>query len=42
MQVLDIGCGKNKRLGAIGMDRIALTGVDVVHDLDVFLCYSRY
>jgi len=36
MQVLDIGCGKNKRLGAIGMDRIALTGVDVVHDLDVF------
>ena len=36
MQVLDIGCGRNKIPGAIGMDKIALPGVDVVHDLNSF------
>jgi ubiquinone/menaquinone biosynthesis C-methylase UbiE len=36
MQILDIGCGRNKILGAIGIDRIALPGVDVVHDLNSF------
>ena len=34
MKVLDIGCGKNKLPGATGMDRVALPGVDVVHDIE--------
>jgi SAM-dependent methyltransferase len=33
---LDIGCGKSKALGCIGVDRVALPGVDIVHDLDHF------
>ena len=33
---LDIGCGKNKTRGSIGIDRVALPGVDIVHDLDQF------
>jgi SAM-dependent methyltransferase len=32
--VLDIGCGSNKVPGAIGVDCMALSGVDVVHDLE--------
>ncbi len=31
---LDIGCGKNKRAGFIGLDRVRMPGVDVVCDLD--------
>lgn len=31
---LDVGCGKYKIAGAVGIDRFALPGVDVVHDLD--------
>lgn len=34
MRILDLGCGRAKRAGAIGVDRVALPGVDVVHDLD--------
>ena len=30
---LDLGCGKNKQAGLIGVDSIAFPGVDVVHDL---------
>lgn len=33
-QVLDIGCGRKKLAGAVGLDRHALPGVDVVADLD--------
>jgi hypothetical protein len=33
---LDIGCGKSKTSGCIGIDRVTLPGVDVVHDLDQF------
>jgi SAM-dependent methyltransferase len=33
---LDIGCGRNKRPGAIGVDRVNLPGVDIVHDLNKF------
>jgi SAM-dependent methyltransferase len=33
---LDIGCGRCKTPGSIGIDRIALPGVDIVHDLDQF------
>jgi len=33
---LDVGCGKDKRPGCVGMDRVALPGVDVVHDLETF------
>src|SRR4051794_17075979 len=34
--VLDIGCGPNKVPGAVGVDCLALPGVDVVHDLDSY------
>ncbi len=30
----DMGCGRNKRPGAIGMDRVKLPEVDLVHDLN--------
>ena len=33
-RVLDIGCGRNKLAGAVGLDRHPLPGVDVVADLD--------
>lgn len=36
MDVLDVGCGSNKAPGSIGLDRLPLANVDVVHDLDVF------
>jgi SAM-dependent methyltransferase len=36
LKKLDIGCGKNKMEGAVGIDRVALPGVDVVHDLNTF------
>jgi predicted SAM-dependent methyltransferase len=31
---LDIGCGKEKTSGAIGIDHLPLPGVDIVHDLN--------
>jgi SAM-dependent methyltransferase len=33
-RVLDIGCGENKILGAIGMDINQRSDADVIHDLD--------
>jgi|RhiMetdeSRZDD1v2_1073273.scaffolds.fasta_scaffold204698_3 SAM-dependent methyltransferase len=33
-RVLDIGCGRNKLAGAVGLDREPLPGVDVVADLN--------
>jgi Methyltransferase domain len=36
MPVLDIGCGRNKAPGAIGIDKIGLPGVDIVYDLNSF------
>lgn len=33
LSVLDLGCGNKKVSGAVGLDNIALQGVDVVHDL---------
>ena len=36
MKTLDLGCGQNKRQDAIGIDRVALPGVDVVHDLNAY------
>lgn len=30
---IDIGCGKNKAQGYIGVDSIAFEGVDIVHDM---------
>jgi SAM-dependent methyltransferase len=33
-RVLDIGCGRKKLPGSVGLDRQALPGVDVVADLD--------
>jgi len=35
-KILDLGCGKYKVPGAIGIDWIDLPGVDIVHDLNVF------
>ena len=35
MKILDIGCGKHKTPGAVGMDINPRTGADVIHDLDV-------
>ncbi len=32
--ILDIGCGKNKRPGAIGIDRVNLPEVDIVADIE--------
>jgi len=34
--VLDVGCGRNKKIGAVGVDIAKLPCVDVVHDLNVF------
>jgi len=36
LKILDIGCGKKKTEGAVGIDRVALPGVDVIHDLNSF------
>lgn len=33
-RALDVGCGGRKLPGAVGMDILALPGVDVVHDVD--------
>lgn len=33
---LDIGCGRNKQEGFIGMDKREVKGVDIVHDLEIF------
>ena len=33
MKILDLGCGENKVEGAVGLDNIALSEVDIVHDL---------
>ena len=33
-RVLDVGCGRAKEPGSVGVDRFALAGVDVVCDLD--------
>jgi hypothetical protein len=34
LKKLDIGCGSSKRIGYIGVDRIAFDCVDVMHDLN--------
>jgi len=33
MKILDLGCGENKVKGAVGLDNVSLSGVDIVHDL---------
>ena len=33
-RVLDVGCGPSKLAGAVGMDKLGLPGVDVVHDIE--------
>jgi predicted SAM-dependent methyltransferase len=35
-QVLDVGCGRHKVTGAVGLDCVAVQGVDVVYDLNIF------
>ena len=36
MKILDLGCGKRKRKGAIGIDISEDTDADVIHDLNKF------
>lgn len=36
IQILDVGCGDKKIKGAIGIDCVALDGVDIVHDLNSY------
>jgi len=36
MKILDLGCGDNKVEGAVGLDNIALSEVDIVHNLLTF------
>jgi len=36
MKVLDLGCGKKKRLGTIGVDHSDRHNADIIHDLNVF------
>lgn len=33
---LDLGCGDHKEKRAIGMDKRALPGIDIVHDIETF------
>jgi SAM-dependent methyltransferase len=33
-KILELGCGRVKHANAVGIDRVALPGVDVVHDLN--------
>jgi len=35
-KILDLGCGKNKRPGAIGVDYSDRHAADVIHDLNLF------
>jgi len=36
MKILDIGCGKNKYAGAVGIDVNPDADADIVHDLNIF------
>lgn len=38
--ILDIGCGRKKRVGAVGLDCMVLPGVDVVADLKLGLPFD--
>ena len=35
-KILDLGCGKRKRPGAIGIDNNPATDADVIHSLNVY------
>ncbi|MHA1979217.1 MAG: hypothetical protein ACW98I_20110, partial [Candidatus Hodarchaeales archaeon] len=35
-KILDVGCGTEKIDGAIGIDRVKLDGIDIIHDLDKY------
>ena len=37
LKKLDLACGQNKQQGFIGVDIVQLPGVDVVHDLEIYL-----
>lgn len=36
MRILDLGCGKNKTTGAIGMDINPASDADIIHDFNIF------
>ncbi len=36
LKTLDVGCGGKKARGAVGIDRLDIPGVDIIHDLNVF------
>lgn len=33
---IDFGCGQRKKEGYVGVDKLSFSGVDVVHDLNIF------
>jgi predicted SAM-dependent methyltransferase len=35
IEKLDVGCGSRKRKGYIGMDIVAIPGVDIVHNMNI-------
>jgi len=35
-KMLELGCGRSKRAGAVGVDILADSDADVIHDLDVY------
>ena len=37
--ILELGCGRNKRPGAIGIDKVDLPGVDIVADIEDGLAF---
>jgi 2-polyprenyl-3-methyl-5-hydroxy-6-metoxy-1,4-benzoquinol methylase len=36
LKILDVGCGRNKTPGAVGIDNNPRSAADVIHDLDRF------
>lgn len=34
-KILDIGCGKSKTDGAVGVDKFKLEGVDIIYDIEI-------
>ena len=36
LKILDLGCGKKKRPGSVGVDHLDRHAADVIHDLNVF------
>ena len=42
MKILDLGCGKRKRKGTVGIDISKDTDADIIHDLNKFPYPSQF